>query len=149
MNADRIPMTIIALDDGEPIGTAALTDHDMETHRELSPWLGGVYVVPAARGRGVARALVGDVIARLEGPLARAVHGAGCHDHGAAPGLSMSRATPEEAFTEARAAMERGDWEGVCACLDPETLLRIAENGVGRLLAGGPATGALLAGLWR
>jgi GNAT superfamily N-acetyltransferase len=64
MNADRIPMTVIALDDGEPIGTAALTDHDMETHRELSPWLGGVYVVPAARGRGVARALVGDVIDR-------------------------------------------------------------------------------------
>jgi GNAT superfamily N-acetyltransferase len=64
MNADRIPMTIIALDDGEPIGTAALTDHDMETHRELSPWLGGVYVVPSARGRGVARALVGDVIDR-------------------------------------------------------------------------------------
>jgi hypothetical protein len=61
----------------------------------------------------------------------------------------MSRATPEETFAEARAAMERGDWEGVCACLDAETLLRIAENGVGRLLAGGPATGALLAGLCR
>lgn len=45
--------------------------------------------------------------------------------------------------------MERGDWEGVCACLDAGTLLRIAENGVGRLLAGGPATGALLAGLCR
>lgn len=61
----------------------------------------------------------------------------------------MSRATPEEAFAEARAAMERGDWEGFCACLDAETLLRIAENGVGRLLAGGPETGALLAGLCR
>ena len=64
MNADRIPMTVIALDDGEPIGTAALTEHDMETHRELSPWLGGVYVVPPSRGQGVARALVGDVIDR-------------------------------------------------------------------------------------
>ncbi len=29
MNADRIPMTLIALDAGEPIGTAALTEHDM------------------------------------------------------------------------------------------------------------------------
>jgi len=57
-------MTVIALDDGEPIGTAALTEHDMEMHRELSPWLGGVYVVPAARGRGVARALIRDVIDR-------------------------------------------------------------------------------------
>lgn len=61
----------------------------------------------------------------------------------------MARATPEETFAEARGAMERGDWEGVCACLDAETLLRIAENGVGRLLAGGPATAAILAGLCR
>ncbi len=61
----------------------------------------------------------------------------------------MSRATPEEAFAEARAAMERGDWDGVCACLDAETLLRIAENGVSRLLGGGPATGILLANLCR
>jgi len=29
MNADRIPMTVIALDDrGQPIGTAALVEHD-------------------------------------------------------------------------------------------------------------------------
>jgi hypothetical protein len=55
----------------------------------------------------------------------------------------MSRATPEDAFAEARAAMERGDRDGFRACLDAGTLLRIAENGVGRLLAGGPATGAL------
>ena len=63
MNTDRIPMTVIALDDrGQPIGTAALVEHDMDTHRELSPWLGGVYVVPTARGRGVARAVVSHVI---------------------------------------------------------------------------------------
>jgi GNAT superfamily N-acetyltransferase len=69
MNADRIPMTVVALDEGEPIGTAALTERDMETHRELSPWLGGVYVVPSARGRGVARALVRDVIDRAAARL--------------------------------------------------------------------------------
>jgi len=49
----------------------------------------------------------------------------------------MSRATPEEVFAEARAAMERGDWEGVCACMDADTLLRIAANGVARLSMGG------------
>jgi GNAT superfamily N-acetyltransferase len=65
INADRIPMTIVALDDdGQPVGTAALTEHDMETHRELSPWLGGVYVVPRARRRGVASALVRDLMGR-------------------------------------------------------------------------------------
>ena len=55
----------------------------------------------------------------------------------------MARATLEEAFAEARAAMERGDWEAFCACLDAETLLRIVENGVARLLSGGPATADL------
>lgn len=65
INADRIPMTVVALDDdGQPVGTAALTEHDMETHRELSPWLGGVYVVPRARRRGVASALVRDLMGR-------------------------------------------------------------------------------------
>jgi hypothetical protein len=61
----------------------------------------------------------------------------------------MSRETPEAAFAEARTAMERGDWEGFCACLDADTLRRIAENGVARLLSGGPAAEHLLATLCR
>jgi len=52
----------------------------------------------------------------------------------------MSRTTPEGAFAEARAAMERGDWDSFFACLDPGNLLRIAENGVARFLVGGEAT---------
>jgi hypothetical protein len=49
----------------------------------------------------------------------------------------MTRTTPEETFAEARAAMERGDWEGVFACLDADNLRRIGENSIGRFLAGG------------
>jgi hypothetical protein len=36
--------------------------------------------------------------------------------------------------------MERGDWDGVFACLDPDNLLKISENGVSRFLVGGEAT---------
>ncbi|MCA1725614.1 MAG: GNAT family N-acetyltransferase [Thermomicrobia bacterium] len=50
--------TCAALDGDAPLGTASLVGHDMSTHRELSPWLASVYVTPAARGRGVASALV-------------------------------------------------------------------------------------------
>src|SRR2546421_2679994 len=65
MNADRVPMTVVALDDGGlPVGTAALTEDDMETHRELCPWLGGVYVIPPARRRGVASTLIRYLRAR-------------------------------------------------------------------------------------
>lgn len=59
---DRIPTAYIALAGDEPLGTASLVRHDMDTHRELSPWLASVYVTPAARGRGVASALVRRVV---------------------------------------------------------------------------------------
>lgn len=61
-NPDRIPTTYIALNGDEPLGSASLVDYDMETHRELSPWLASVYVTPTARGRGVASALVRRVV---------------------------------------------------------------------------------------
>lgn len=49
----------------------------------------------------------------------------------------MARTTPQETFAEARAAMERGDWEGVFACLYADNLRRIGENSIGRFIAGG------------
>ncbi len=55
---DRIHATYVALDGDEPLGSASLVEQDMSTHPELSPWLASVYVTPAARGRGVASALV-------------------------------------------------------------------------------------------
>lgn len=59
----------------------------------------------------------------------------------------MSRTTPEETFAEARGAMERGDWDGFFVCLDPENLVKIAENGVARFLVGGDTTADVFAAL--
>ena len=57
----------------------------------------------------------------------------------------MPRGTPEETFAEARAAMERGDWEAAFACLDPADVTRIAKNTFARfLMAGGAAADAFL-----
>jgi hypothetical protein len=53
----------------------------------------------------------------------------------------MARRTPEETFAEARAAMERGDWENVFACLDPADVARIARNTFARFLVAGGAAG--------
>jgi len=36
----------------------------MRTHRDLSPWLSGLFVTPAARGQGVASALVRHLVER-------------------------------------------------------------------------------------
>ena len=55
---DAIPTTYVALSDrGEPIGSVVLVEQDMDTHPELSPWLAGLYVLPAYRGRGLGTAL--------------------------------------------------------------------------------------------
>jgi GNAT superfamily N-acetyltransferase len=59
---DRIPTTFVALDGDDPLGSASLVADDMSTHPELTPWLASVYVTPAARGGGVASALVRRVM---------------------------------------------------------------------------------------
>jgi hypothetical protein len=57
------------------------------------------------------------------------------------------RDTPEAAFAEASAAMVRGDWHAFFACIDRDSLMTIAENGVGRFIAGGDQYAAMFAGL--
>jgi predicted N-acetyltransferase YhbS len=57
-NRDRIPLTVVALDDGEVLGSASLIAHDMETRMELTPWLASVFVGPEYRQRGIGAQLV-------------------------------------------------------------------------------------------
>lgn len=50
--------SFVLLEQGRPVGTASLTHDDLASRRDLTPWLAGVYVEPAWRGRGYATALV-------------------------------------------------------------------------------------------
>ena len=71
-NRDRIPLTVVAFENGEVMGSASLVSHDMETRMELSPWLAGVFVGPAYRRRGIGAELVRRIMreaAKLEVPL--------------------------------------------------------------------------------
>jgi predicted N-acetyltransferase YhbS len=58
----QIPETFIAIEDGNPLGTASLVAHDLAERRDLSPWLAAVYVAPKFRNRGVGSALVRAVM---------------------------------------------------------------------------------------
>ena len=51
------------------MGTASLTESDLDSRPELTPWLASVFVLPAWRGRGIASALVERVAeeARMAG----------------------------------------------------------------------------------
>ncbi len=50
--------TFVLFERGQPVGTAALIRTDLETRLDLTPWLAGLFVEPAFRGRGHATALI-------------------------------------------------------------------------------------------
>ncbi len=52
------PQIFVLLMDGVPVGTASLLAEDLDERPDLSPWLANVFVVPEARGRGLAGLLV-------------------------------------------------------------------------------------------
>jgi GNAT superfamily N-acetyltransferase len=48
----------VLFDGDDPVGTAGIAPYDLDTRPDLAPWLVGVFVQPAFRGRGHAAALV-------------------------------------------------------------------------------------------
>jgi predicted N-acetyltransferase YhbS len=62
-DADKIPLCLIALSGDEPIGVVNLVANDDEAHAEWTPWLAGLVVEPAQRGRGVGTRLVQALLA--------------------------------------------------------------------------------------
>jgi N-acetylglutamate synthase-like GNAT family acetyltransferase len=72
LNRDRIPLTVVALEAGEVLGSASLIAHDMETRMELTPWLASVFVGEQYRRRGIGAGLVRRIMAeaaKLKVPL--------------------------------------------------------------------------------
>lgn len=52
-----IPTGFVALVHSNVVGMACLVDHDVDSHRHLTPWLATVLVAPAHRGKGIGSAL--------------------------------------------------------------------------------------------
>ena len=57
LNHDELPIAWVAHANRQLLGTAALRVHDLEGREDLSPWLGGVFVGPEFRRRGIGAAL--------------------------------------------------------------------------------------------
>ena len=55
---ERIPLSLIAVAGGRPVGTVNLIDNDDPTRPQLHPWLAALLVIPEYRGRGIGAALV-------------------------------------------------------------------------------------------
>lgn len=53
-----VPLIVVAIDNNQLIGSAALVNEDMKTRKELSPWLASVFVKSEFRKKGIATKLV-------------------------------------------------------------------------------------------
>lgn len=62
-------VALVARTGGEPIGTCLLAESEIEPNHDVSPWLAGLFVVPAHRRMGAGAALVHavELQARLRG----------------------------------------------------------------------------------
>jgi predicted N-acetyltransferase YhbS len=59
----HLPTTLLAVNDGQLLGSVSLLVEDHPQLEYLSPWLASLYVIPAARQNGVGSALVKALLA--------------------------------------------------------------------------------------
>jgi len=57
-NTERLPITLVAVLDGELLGTGSIKLEEPGTKIGLSPWLAGIYVKEPYRARGVGAQIV-------------------------------------------------------------------------------------------
>lgn len=50
---DKIPLTFVAVENRQVVGTISIVPHDMKTRMDLTPWIASVFVKPEARNRGI------------------------------------------------------------------------------------------------
>ena len=55
--AEALPLTFIAVEGEQLLGTIGLWRCDLISRQDLFPWLAALYVAPAARGQGLAKKL--------------------------------------------------------------------------------------------
>lgn len=61
-SAEALPLTFIAVEGEQLLGTIGLWRCDLISRQDLFPWLAALYVAPAARGQGLAGKLQRHVI---------------------------------------------------------------------------------------
>ena len=59
---DKIPLSLLALSDGVPVGTVNLVENDAEDRPDLYPWLAAMLVQSKYRGHGIGTKLVNSII---------------------------------------------------------------------------------------
>ena len=61
LGVDAIPLTIVAFEGDQPLGSASIINHDLKTHLEFTPWVASVIVHPNYRRQGVGAMLMNRI----------------------------------------------------------------------------------------
>ncbi len=61
-HSDNFPITYVAIEGKECLGTVSIFDNDLKPRQDLSPWLGALYVSEKHRGKGIAAKLIDKVL---------------------------------------------------------------------------------------
>lgn len=59
---NTFPITLIALENGECLGTVSIFENDLKIRDMYKPWLASLYTKPEYRGRGVGEKLIAKTI---------------------------------------------------------------------------------------
>ncbi len=59
---DSLPLALVAFHQDEVLGTVALKPQDLDIRPQLTPWLGGLFVMPRFRGHGIGSLLIIKVV---------------------------------------------------------------------------------------
>ncbi len=59
---DSLPLALVAFNGDEVLGTVALKPQDLDIRPQLTPWLGGLFVMPEFRGRGIGSLLIINIV---------------------------------------------------------------------------------------
>lgn len=62
LRSEGLPITFVALENGEPVGTVGLWRCDLLSRQDLSPWLAALYVDERRRDKGLGQALQRHVL---------------------------------------------------------------------------------------
>ncbi|MGO9585920.1 MAG: GNAT family N-acetyltransferase [Limisphaerales bacterium] len=62
VNLNTLPLALVAIYHDTVIGTGSLKLQDLDVRPQLTPWVGGIFVVKEYRGQGVATALIHRLI---------------------------------------------------------------------------------------
>ena len=66
MNRERLPIGWVAHTESGVLGIASLREHDLPGREDLTPWLGGVFVLPQVRGQKIGATLCAAVEAHAK-----------------------------------------------------------------------------------